>query len=267
MYSKEKTHIVNAYKDFMRYEGIPEGLHRDLAPEQKVDDIIDINRTMRVRDTFSEAGNPNQNSAEAMGVKIVKQDSEGQMNRCGAPYYAWPYAHTYIADINNHCAIPFFGWKKPISKRHGYTPNISAFLLYMFWEAVYYKAKDKCSKSNEKKGRWLRVSYHVGDMLTDFKYFEYSCKVVSRSSIRSADPHRGGDINKRLDPDCETDRKPSLSDSGKENGIGSNETILNITQEQHEHETRKSPRLNPPEKINEQPTRRSPRIHTIISKN
>ena len=48
MYSKEKTHIVNAYKDFMQYEGIPEGLHRDLTPEQKVDDIIDINRTMRV---------------------------------------------------------------------------------------------------------------------------------------------------------------------------------------------------------------------------
>ena len=55
MYSKEKKHVLNAYKDFMRYEGTPEGLHRDLAPEQKVDDIIDINRTMRVRDTFSEA--------------------------------------------------------------------------------------------------------------------------------------------------------------------------------------------------------------------
>ena len=33
MHSKEKPHIVNAYKDFIRYEGIPEGLHRDLAPE------------------------------------------------------------------------------------------------------------------------------------------------------------------------------------------------------------------------------------------
>ena len=66
MYSKEKIHVLNAYKDFMRYEEIPEKLHRDLAPEQKVDDIIDINRTMRVRDTFSEAGNPNQNPAEAL---------------------------------------------------------------------------------------------------------------------------------------------------------------------------------------------------------
>ena len=118
MYSREKTHIVNAYKDFVQYEGISEGLHRDLAPEQKVDDIIDINRTMRVQDTFSEAGNPNQNPAEAMEVKITRQGAEGLMNRCGAPNNVWTYSHKYIADINNHCTSSFLGWKTPISKRH-----------------------------------------------------------------------------------------------------------------------------------------------------
>ena len=91
MHSKEKTHVLNAYKDFMCYEGIPEGIQRDLSFEQKVDDIIDINRTMRVRDTFSEAGNPNKNLAEALGVKIIKQGSEGLMNRCGASDFVWPY--------------------------------------------------------------------------------------------------------------------------------------------------------------------------------
>ena len=120
-------------------------------PEQKTDDIIDINRTMRVRDTFSEAGNPNQNPVEVIGVRIIKQGSEGLMNRCGAPNYVWPYAHRYIADINNDSASPFLGWKTPISKRYRYIPDISGYLLYMFWEAVYYKAKDKCPKSNERK--------------------------------------------------------------------------------------------------------------------
>lgn len=109
MCSKEATNVVHAYQDFMRNEGIPEGLHRDLAPEQKVDAIIDINRTMRVRDTFSEAGCPNQNLAEAMGVKIIKQGAEALMNRCGAPDYILPYSHKYIADVNNHCASPFLG--------------------------------------------------------------------------------------------------------------------------------------------------------------
>ena len=38
---------------------------------------------MRVRNTFSEAGNRNQNPAETMGVNIIKQGAEGLMNRCG----------------------------------------------------------------------------------------------------------------------------------------------------------------------------------------
>ena len=50
----------------MRYEGVPEGLHRDLAPEEKVEKIIDLNREMMVKDTFAEAGHPNQNPVEAL---------------------------------------------------------------------------------------------------------------------------------------------------------------------------------------------------------
>ena len=170
MYSKEATNVVHAYQDLMRNEGVPERLHRDLAPEQKVDAIIDINRTMRVRDTFSEAGCPNQNQSEVMGVKFIKRGSEALMNRSRAPDFVWPYSHKYIADVNNHCASPFLGWKTPISKRHGYTPNISAFLLYMFWEAIYFRAKDKCPKSNERKCKWLGVSNNVGDLLTYYIY-------------------------------------------------------------------------------------------------
>ena len=51
MPSKENIHIVKAYKDFIRYEGVTESLHRDLAPEQKVDEITDLNRNMIVKDT------------------------------------------------------------------------------------------------------------------------------------------------------------------------------------------------------------------------
>ena len=64
MPSKAHGHILQSYQDFMRYEGVPEGLHRDMAPEEKVDKIIDLNRDMRVQDTFAEPGHPNQNPAE-----------------------------------------------------------------------------------------------------------------------------------------------------------------------------------------------------------
>ena len=55
-----------AYQDFMRYEGVPEGLHRDGAPEKKVQKIMDINREIRVKDTWSKAGHPNKNPVEAL---------------------------------------------------------------------------------------------------------------------------------------------------------------------------------------------------------
>ena len=56
-----------------------------LAPEEKVDKIIDLNRDMRVRDTFAEPGHPSQNPAEYLGAKVIKIGAEAIMNRTGAP--------------------------------------------------------------------------------------------------------------------------------------------------------------------------------------
>ena len=69
MPSKASGHIYQSYQDFMRYEGVPETLHRDLVPEQKIDRITELNRDMMVKDSLSEADHPNQNPAEALGVK------------------------------------------------------------------------------------------------------------------------------------------------------------------------------------------------------
>ena len=48
-------------------------LHRDKAPEQAHEAFIEMNRCMMVKDSFSEPGNPNQNPAEALGVKPFKR--------------------------------------------------------------------------------------------------------------------------------------------------------------------------------------------------
>ena len=37
MLQKGDGHKNKVYDDFMRYEGVPSSLHRDLAPEQKCD--------------------------------------------------------------------------------------------------------------------------------------------------------------------------------------------------------------------------------------
>ena len=59
MPSKASGYILKSYQDFMRYEGIPEGLHRDLAPEEKINKIIDLNQQVMVKDMWSEQGHPN----------------------------------------------------------------------------------------------------------------------------------------------------------------------------------------------------------------
>ena len=199
MPSKACGYVLKAYQDFMRYEGVPEGLHRDLAPEEKVEKIIDLNRQMMVRDTWSEQGHPNQNPAEALGVKPLKTGTEQLMNRTGAPPGAWPWAQKYIADINNHCATPFHGWRTPISVRHGYTPDISAFLQFQFWEKVYFKIDEQAPNSKEAPGYWMGVSNTIGDAMTYDIWSDRTRKVIQRSAVRSADPNRGGIPNLRVE--------------------------------------------------------------------
>ena len=198
MPSKAHGHIFKAYQDFMRYEGAPQGLHRDLAPEEKVDKILDLNREMMVKDTWAEAGHPNENPAEALGVKPLKTGAEQLMNRTGAPNAAWPWAHKYIADVNNHCSTPMLNWKTPISVRHGYTPDISAFLQFQFWERVYFKVDEQHPESKEAPGYWMGVSDTVGDALTYDIWSDDTKRVIQRSAVRSADPNRGGILNRRV---------------------------------------------------------------------
>ena len=170
MPSNKGGRVFKAYQDFMRYEGVPQCLHQDLAPEKKIDEIIQKNIDMRVKDTWSEATHPNQNPVEQGGVRILKAGVDGILDQTGEPAESWLYAYSYIADINNHYASQFLGWRTPIEIRHGYTPDISPFLLYSFWEQIYFKTDEYTPNSKERKGNWLGVSLHIGDKLTYFIY-------------------------------------------------------------------------------------------------
>ena len=85
MPSHKKGNIIKAYQDFMRYEGVPQCLHQDLAPEQKTDEIISINKDMRVKDFWSEVDHPNQNPVEHGKIKRLKQGVDGLLTRIHAP--------------------------------------------------------------------------------------------------------------------------------------------------------------------------------------
>ena len=92
------------------------------------------------------------------------------MIRTGAIPSVWPWALSYLADVNNHCASRFLRWRTPIEIRYGYTPNISALLLYQIWEQVYYKIDEGTPNIKESKGHWMGISPHVRDILTFYIY-------------------------------------------------------------------------------------------------
>ena len=85
----------------------------------------------------------------------------------------------------------------PISVRHGYTPDISAFLQFQFWEKVYFKVDEKAPNPKEAPGYWIGVSEYVGDAMTFVIWNDNTKKVIQRSAIRTADPNKGGIPNLR----------------------------------------------------------------------
>ena len=110
------------------------------------------------------------------------------MNHTKTPAQYWPWAHKYIANVNNHCATPFFNWEVPITKRHGYTPDISPFLQYQFYEKIYYKTEEKAPNAKEQSGYCLGVNCSVGNMLMYDILTNDKKQIIQCSVIQSADP-------------------------------------------------------------------------------
>lgn len=112
----------------------------------------------------------------------------------------------------------------------------------------------------------------MGDLLTYYIYCEETKKVFSRSSIRSADPHRGGIINKCLDPNYEPDEaspEDASTSSSSWEIKGQQSIIDDKKQQQTEPKPRRSPRFTSRDNLHPEPVtqvRRSSRLNANILK-
>src|SRR5687768_3712094 len=108
--------------------------------------------------------------------------------------------------ILNHTANASIGNAIPIQVLTGATPDISAILQFNFYEPVYYKTEESHfpSMSNEKSGRFVGISEHVGHALTFIVLTDDTQKIIHRSVVRTAtDP-----ATKHLRVDRESDHEP-----------------------------------------------------------
>ena len=154
----------------MCFESVLESLHRDLALEQKIDEIIDINGETIVKEICCEIGYPTKNSIEQGGIRILKSMFDVIIDVTRDKPEVWPWVYNYIADVNNYYTNRILSCRTTIENHHGYTPDISTLLLYQFWEPIYFLTDESTPMSREIKGRWMVISHNVGDKLTFYIY-------------------------------------------------------------------------------------------------
>ena len=115
----------------LREQGAPSALRRDNAQEEKSYMVTAIQRSLLIKDEFSEAYNPQQNSVEGRAIRWLKMASHALLDRTGAPDTAWYFAVKYLADVHNITYDATLGCT-PYEKRHGITPDISSYLQHSF---------------------------------------------------------------------------------------------------------------------------------------
>jgi hypothetical protein len=179
-------HFAPALMDVIRQYGAMDRLISDNAKAQISDRVKDILRTYCIKDWQSEPYKGNQNFAER-GWKDTKTQFKNAMNANGVPSNVWLLLLTYICEIQNHTAAESLKWRTPTEWLLGYTPDITVFLQFRFYEPVYYATYDAKfpSDSSESLGRFVGIGQNVGHAMT-FKILTASDKIIHRSVVRSA---------------------------------------------------------------------------------
>ena len=109
-----------------------------------------------------------------------------------------------MARTLNHVANKTLKWKTPLKKLTGTKPNISALIIYRFWEKIYYKRVNAKFPYESTKclGHYVAVADNVRHAMT-FKILSAESKIIYRSKIRSAE--NTNVRNKILEPDLNTE--------------------------------------------------------------
>ena len=138
---RNEKQFVSTLQDNIRKRGAMNTLISDRAKVEISKQCHDILRAYCIKDWQSEPHYQHQNHAERRYSKI-KPLVNRLLNTTGAPPDTWLLALEHVARILNHTATKSLDWKSPLQAMYGYKPDISAILLFRFWEKIYYKNID-----------------------------------------------------------------------------------------------------------------------------
>ena len=175
-----------ALQDFIRQIGAPRTLRTDNSKMQLGREWVSLCRRMVIRTETIEPHQPQQNHAERM-IGELKRQTDIILNRTGAPDRFWGLAIQYAGYVWNKTSHEALGWKTPLEKRDGDTPDISELLMFDFYQPVHFMDPSVPFPANkERTGRFVGFAQDIGDRLCYKIYLPESDNVLSRSTVRPA---------------------------------------------------------------------------------
>ena len=198
---KSDAEFVATLEDEIRHRGAMDLLISDSAKSETSKKVKDILRAYRIHDFQSEPHHQNQNPAERH-IQRLKEGTNRVLDRSGAPAHTWLLAMAYVAFLLNHMALESLDGRSPLEVLLGMTPDISAFLVFYFYQPVYYAVHTNISFPEEPKerlGYWVGIAENVGDGMCWKILDKDTEKIVHRSDVRPADDPLHPNI--RLEPE------------------------------------------------------------------
>lgn len=179
--------FASLLEENIRQRGAMDLLISDSAKVIVSGKVQDILRMYSMKDFQSEPHNQHQNFAERR-IGTLKEYTNRVLDRTGAPGEFWLLCLQYVAGLLNSMANKTLGWKTPLSKLTGVTPDISAYLGFHFYQKVLYAVDNGWpSESKEKSGRWVGIAENVGDALTYKVLTDDTKRIITRSAVRPRD--------------------------------------------------------------------------------
>ena len=178
---KEKSHAHHALDRFIHEVGVPTEMLTDGASELIQSEWGTICKRFNIYQVTTEPYSPWQNPSELSGG-INKRKVRDLMKSTNTPIRLWDYCWEYTSAIRSLTAARHIHLDDvtPFEKVHGYTPNISEYLIYSWFDWVWYH--NPTSPDRVELGRWLGPAHSCGQGLAYYILTD-SGKVKTRSTV------------------------------------------------------------------------------------
>ena len=166
--------------------GVPIKLLTDGAPELVKGEWSKICKRHFIHQRATEPHSPWQNPAE-LSDGIVKRRVRNLMKKTNTPIRLRDYCWCYVSDLRSITATRhlYLDDVTHFEKVHGYTPNISEFLSFKWFQWVLYQDPDSPTKAE--LGRWLGPAHDICQGMA-YHILTRDGTVVTRSTVSQLSP-------------------------------------------------------------------------------